>query len=121
MFASELQRFAYDLGLDGKIIETFDDCYDNFDGLTMENKKIKTDRLIKMQHYYNVFSIGDEKFKIDIAGALTAEDFNKNHPEQKINLEDFYFSENINNNPFAKVSIKEDEIDNDKKTESQPE
>lgn len=104
MFASELQRFAYDLGISGEIVETFDYCYDNFDGISIDNKKIKTDRLIKMQHFYNVFTIGDKKFKLDIAGLLTAEDFNNNHPDLKIDLEEFYFSEKVDNNPFINVA-----------------
>ena len=54
-----------------------------------------------MLHYYNVFTIDGKKFKLDIAGLLMAEDFNIRHPDIKINLEDFYFSENIDNNPFA--------------------
>ena len=101
MFASELQRFAHDLGISGKIVQTFDYCYDHFDGLSTDNKKIYTDRLIKMQHFYNVFTLGGKKYKLDIAGFLTAEDFNKKHPELKLDLENFYFSKEIESNPFS--------------------
>lgn len=104
MFASELQRFAYDFGMTGEIVQTLDYCYDNFDGTSTENKKIFTDRLIKMHHFYNVFEVDGKKYKIDIAGLLTAEDFNRNHPELAIGLEDFYFSEDLKKNPFAEIA-----------------
>ena len=105
MFASELQRFAHDFGVSGKIVQVFDYCYDNFDGFSTDNKKINTDRLIKMKHFYNVFMIDGKEFKLDIAGFLTAEDFNRKHPELKIDLNEFYFSENIENNPFSKLAV----------------
>lgn len=106
MFANEIQRFSYDLGIDCKIEQTLDYCYDNFDGFSTENKEMHTDRLIKMLHYYNVVSIGGQDFKLDIAGFLTAEDFNENHPELEIDLSQFYFTEDIDKNPFAETSKK---------------
>ena len=106
MFASELQRFAYDFGIDSEIVDTLDYCYDNYDGTSTENKKIFTDRLIKMHHYYNVFEVDGKKYKIDIAGLLTAEDFNEKHPELAVDLESFYFSEDLKTNPFAVVAKK---------------
>ena len=102
MFASEIQRFAHDFGLQSQIVEVMDYCYDNFDGLSTENKKIQTDRLIKMQHFYNLLELNGEKYKIDIAGFLTAEDFNKNHPDQKLDKNDFYFSDK-KHSPFKGI------------------
>ena len=106
MFASELQRFAYDFGISGEIVQTLDYCYDNYDGTSTENKKICTDRLINMHHYFNVIEVDGKKYKIDIAGFLTAEDFNKNHPEFEVGLEHFYFSEDLKKNPFAEIAKK---------------
>ena len=102
MFASEIQRFVKEFGLDGKIVEGFYDCYDYFDGKNQENLKIKTDRIIKMDHAFNSINIDGVDVKVDVAGILTAEDYNTNHPEQpKINPDDFYFSANFSKNPFG--------------------
>lgn len=106
MFANEIKRFAYELGIDCDIIETMESCYDNFNGTTTKNKPLKTDRLVKMHHYYNIVTLNGEKLKIDIAGLLTAQDFNKNHPEATIDLSDFFFSKETTKKPFEEASIK---------------
>jgi hypothetical protein len=53
-----------------------------------------------------VIEVDGKKYKIDIAGFLTAEDFNKNHPEFEVGLEHFYFSEDLKKNPFAEIAKK---------------
>ena len=75
-------------------------------GTTTKGKPLKTDRLVKMHHYYNIVTLNGEKLKIDIAGLLTAQDFNKNHPEATINLDDFFFSKEIAKKPFEEANIK---------------
>jgi hypothetical protein len=62
MFASEIQRFARDFGLESEIVKSMDDCYDKFDGMSTENKPIHTDRIIKMEHFYNVVVIDGTLF-----------------------------------------------------------
>ncbi len=104
MFASELQRFARDFDLESQIVEKMEFCYDNFNGSSIESKQINTDRLIRMQHFYNIVTINGKKYKIDIAGYLTAEDFNKNHPELRVDENEFYFSEKTQGSPFAKLA-----------------
>ena len=106
MFANEIKRFAHELGLECDIAETLECCYDNFDGTTTKGKPLKTDRIIKMHHYYNVITLNGERLKLDIAGLLTAQDFNKNHPEATINLEDFFFSKSVSSKPFEEANIK---------------
>lgn len=113
MFASELKRFAVDFGIDCEIVDEFTVCYDHYDGETSEGDAYKTDRLVEMHHYYNVFNVDGETFKIDIAGALTAMDFNKNHKEQKINVKDFYFTDKLKNNPFNNIQIKQETKENE--------
>ena len=100
-FASEIQRFAHDFGIESELVQKMEYCYDYFDGVSVENKPIQSDRIIKMQHFYNVVTIDGKKYKIDIAGYLTAKDLNKNHPEINIKPEDFYFSDKIEKNPLA--------------------
>ena len=104
MFASEIQRFAYDFGIESQIVEKMEYCYDKFDGFSTENREIHTDRLIKMLHFYNIVSIGGKKYKIDIAGFLTAQDFNRNHPGIRVDENKFYFSEKHKDNPFSKFT-----------------
>ncbi len=106
MFANEIKRFAYELGIDCDIVETMECCYDNFNGKTTNDKKLKTDQIIKMHHYYNIVTINGERLKLDIAGLLTAQDFNKNHPEATIDLDDFFFSTSIKKKPFEEANIK---------------
>lgn len=101
MFASEIQRFSHDFGLESRIVEKLDFCYDKFDGLSVEGLEIHTDRLIKMQHFYNVVKVGGKEYKVDISGFLTAEDFNRSHPDMKVEQNDFYFSDKINSSPYA--------------------
>lgn len=120
MFASEIQRFAYDFGMAGEIAQKIDVCYDKFQGTSTENKPISTDRLIKMHHFYNIISSGEDKFKIDIAGFLTAEDFNKNHPEYSVDLSEFYFSRNLGEGPFAKLTTNGKVLNFDELTQKQP-
>ena len=103
MFASEIQRFARDFGLDSCIVQKMDYCYDKFDGFSIDHKPIQTDRIIKMQHFYNIVSIDGVKYKIDIAGYLTAKDLNNSHPELSVDPEDFYFSPTTEKNPIAQV------------------
>lgn len=109
MFACEIQRFAVDFGLDMKIVNKFANCYDFYSGKTSENQPLSTDRIINMLHYFNVVTIDGKEYKIDVAGALTAADFNKNHPKQPIDLLKFYFNENIEENPFDGHTISQGE------------
>lgn len=102
MFAAEIQRFCHDFGIKGKIVSEPAYCYDHFDGKSTEFEDIKTDRIIKMLHYYNVVEIGTKKYKIDIAGYLMAEDYNTNHPQNPINPQYFYFS-TTHENPFDQL------------------
>lgn len=106
MFANEIKRFAQEFGLECDIVETLDLCYDNFKGNTTYHKNVSIDRLVTMHHYYNVVTINGERYKIDISGFLTAQDFNKNHPETAIKCEDFFFSKYLSYNPFADANIR---------------
>ena len=100
MFASEIQRFAHDFGIESQMVEKFTWCYDHFDGLSTTRQPIKTDRIINMYHYYNVLTINGKPLKLDIAGVLTSQDFNKDHSSIAIDPNDFYFSEDLTKNPF---------------------
>ena len=120
MFASELQRFAYDFGMDGKIVQKMDFCYDKFDGKSTENKDIHTDRLIKMHHFYNVFEVDGKQFKIDIAGLLTAQDFNENHPDLKVDLNRFYFAQDSEKGPFAEIAKSGSVLNLESEAQKQP-
>lgn len=102
MLASEMQRFAHDFNIPSEIIKKIDFCYDHFDGKSTESTPIKTDRLIKMEHFYNVFTIDGQKYKLDLAGILTAKDFNARHPNTfKTNEQKLYFSRDLKSSPFA--------------------
>lgn len=103
MFASEIQRFCHEFGVNGKIVDNFSFCYDNYDGKSTTGEVIKTDQICKMHHYYNIITIDGISYKLDIAGALTALDFNQNHPENIIFPDSFYFSKDIQNNPYDKL------------------
>lgn len=100
MFAAEIQRFSHDFGLPCEIVDEMAYCYDKFDGKSTEGEPIKTNRIVKMHHYYNILTIDGKKYKLDIAGALTAQDFNKEHPTIKIDPSVFYFSEDFSSKPF---------------------
>lgn len=101
MFASEIQRFAHDFQIPSEIVKKIDFCYDHFEGKSTDFEPIETDRIIKMEHFYNVFTINGKKYKLDIAGILTAKDFNSRHPNTfKTNEQSLYFSEDLNSSPF---------------------
>ena len=104
MFASEIQRFAHDFGIDSQVVQKMALSYDKFDGYSTEGKEIHTDRLIPMQHFYNIITIDGEKYKIDIAGYLTAEDLKRNHPELAVEEREFYFSKKLTSNPFSRLA-----------------
>lgn len=105
MFANEIKRFALDFGLDCKIEKTFSYCYDCFDGKNRNNKPIHTNRIIKMQHYYNLIKIDDKFLKIDVAAILTALDFMEKNPDAPlIDISNLYFSDKHNYNPFENMN-----------------
>ncbi len=106
MFANEIKRFAHEFGIECEIVKTLETCYDNFNGITTAQKPPRTNRLINMHHYYNIVTIDGKKYKIDVAGYLTAQDFNKNYPEAIIDCQDFFFSENLNKKPFENAQLK---------------
>lgn len=106
IFANEIKRFAQEFGLECDIVETNALCYDNFKGSTHFHNKMEVDRLIDMHHYYNVITLGGERYKIDIAGFLTAKDFNTNHPEAAVKYEDFFFSKDLSYNPYMDAHIR---------------
>ena len=106
MFANEIKRFAHEFGIECEIVETLETCYDNFNGRTTDQKPLKTNRLINMHHYYNIVTIDGKKYKIDVAGYLTAQDFNKNYPEATIDCQGFFFSEDLNKKPFENAKLK---------------
>lgn len=110
MFASEIQRFAHDFNIPSKIVCEMTYCYDNFNGKDENGKPVKTDRIIKMQHFYNILTINGKEYKLDISGALTAEDFNKNHPDKKVDVMKFYFSSPETKNPFEELVKKGEEV-----------
>lgn len=100
MFASEIQRFAMDFGIDSKIQDAISYCYDNFSGSLTNLEHINYDRIVKMHHYYNILNIDGEELKVDIAGFLTALDYNENHPQVQIDTSNFYFSPQTKTSPF---------------------
>lgn len=101
MLASEIQRFAHDFNIPSEIVKKIDFCYDYFDGKNTNFVPIKTDRIIKMEHFFNVLTIDGKKYKLDLAGILTAKDFASKHPNTfKTNEKNLYFSENLNSSPF---------------------
>lgn len=104
MFASEIARIAHKLNIPCKIVGKLDYCYDKFDGKSLEAKDIKTDRIVKMLHYYNIVTIDGVEYKIDIAGALTAEDLKHYHPDKKIDSKEFIFANPNSKNPISALN-----------------
>lgn len=101
MLASEMQRFAHDFNIQSQIVKKMDYCYDKFDGKSTEFAQINTDRLIKMEHFFNVFIIDGKKYKLDIAGILTAKDFVSKHKNlYKTNEKNLYFSQDLDSTLF---------------------
>ena len=114
MFASEIARFSKDLGIDCEIVSKITSCYDHFEGTNEIGERLSTDQIVNMKHYYNVINIDGKKLKIDIAGGLTGVDYNRNHSGSAVDLSRFYFSENLNLNPFNHiVSFSDHNISNE--------
>lgn len=111
MFANEIQRIMYLLGVESRIVVSNNqDMYDCYDGHDIEFNKISVDEIRKFTHYFNVVKIDGKEYKVDVAGYLTANDYNLNHFKdgQIIDLSQFYFSEDLYNNPFENIgNIKE--------------
>lgn len=105
MFASEIDRFCKELDIKSDIVNKITPCYDHFDGTNDGGEEIHTDYIVNMDHYYNILDFDGTKLKLDIAGILTAIDYNLTHPDRNINLERFYFSEDIHSNPFEEELI----------------
>lgn len=108
MFANEIQRIMAKLGIKSKMIETpiGVDCYDRFTGTDVEFNKIDTNDIKKIKHFYNIVEIDGKKYKIDIAGFLTAKDFNKHKPskyKENIDITRFCMTEDLNGNPFEEI------------------
>lgn len=111
MFANEIKRLMSKIDIPCEIIITPTpvDCYDYFDGTDVEGNKINVNTIKPIIHAYNIITVDGKQFKIDIAGYLTAKDYNKNHPEgqvEPINCNQFCLIENIANNPFEDAKIK---------------
>ena len=100
MFANEIRRLCHDLNIKCKIHDELANCYDKFDGTSTTGKPINTNRIMKMHHYYNIITIDDVDYKLDIAGALTAMDYNQNQTGLLIDPARFYFSQEFETNPF---------------------
>ena len=106
MFAHEMKRLMAELDVPCELIETNKaiDCYDLYSGKDeVEGNEINVNAIKKMYHAYNIITINNQPLKVDIAGYLTAQDFNEKHPigrENPIDPDNFYFSPNINENPF---------------------
>lgn len=111
IFANELKRLMANLGIKCEIVEPpiGVDCYDKFDGTDVEFNPIHTNDIKKMHHYYNVIEIDGKKYKIDIAGYLTAQDFNKYKPEkykETIDVSRFCMTEDLDSNPFEEIKAR---------------
>lgn len=101
MFANEIERFAMDFDIDAKIINEFQYCYDGFVGKNKKFEPVNRNRIIKMNHYYNIVTIDGKTYKIDIAGLLSTLDFIERNPGlMTIDISSFYFSENLTSTPF---------------------
>ncbi len=106
MFAHEMKRLMHELDVPCDLIETDTpiDCYDLYSGKDeAEGTPINVNGISKIYHAYNIITLNGEPLKVDIAGYLTAQDFNEKHPigrENPIDPDNFYFSQNINENPF---------------------
>lgn len=106
MFANELERFAMDFGIESKIEKKVTPCYDFFDGHNSNGGKVNQNRIENMLHFYNIMTIDGKQVKVDIAGALTAVDcMNNNKAIPKIDMSSFYFSEDLNSNPFENITL----------------
>lgn len=108
IFANEIMRIMSNLGIKCEIIETPEcvDCYDRFGGTDVEFNKIDTNDIKKIRHYYNIIEIDNKKYKVDIAGYLTAQDFNKFKPEkykENIDINRFCMTEDLYSNPFEEI------------------
>ncbi len=105
MFAHELARIGLDLGFECEIVESIEPFYDNFNGLNTNKEPVHTDQITKMRHFYNIITLDGKKYKIDVAGGLSAMQFNVNHPDMPIDINKFYFSEDLISKPFAGITI----------------
>lgn len=105
MFANEIARIGLDLGFECEIVQSIEPFYDNFNGFNTNKEPVHTDQITKMRHYYNIVTLDGKKYKIDIAGALSAMQFNVNHPENPIDINQFYFSTDLHSKPFAGITI----------------
>ncbi|MBE5758130.1 MAG: hypothetical protein E7345_04315 [Clostridiales bacterium] len=109
MFAHEIKRLLSSLNINCQIIETEHgvDCYDHFDGMDTQGNKINVNTIKKIKHAYNIIELDGKQIKIDIAGYLTANDYNNNHPLGKshpIDPTKFCMTEDISHNQFEEVS-----------------
>jgi len=97
IFSAELEWFAKEFGIKCERIQKVMFCYDDY-------KKVKSENKIRqMIHHYVVMDLDGSKYKIDVAGALMAMDYNKNNTV-KINPADFMFVEPDKVNPFLTIS-----------------
>lgn len=104
LFANEIKRFAMDFDIECEIIEEPAYCYDGFCGFNIKNEPVEMNNLRLMHHYYNVITLDGKQYKIDIAAFLSALDFLKKNPQTKpFTIEDFYFSPNLEKNPFNEI------------------
>ncbi|MCQ2555716.1 MAG: hypothetical protein MJ149_00080 [Clostridia bacterium] len=100
MLAREMMRICLDLGIDAEVKNAsayFYDCYEN------EKDKVYLDNINLTRHYWIEIKLDGVIYKVDLAGALVAEDWNKNHPEFKIDIDkSFIFVDPQTANPFDK-------------------
>ena len=107
-FSHEMARLMHSVGVECKIVETEhpEDCYDLFEGADVEGNHISVNTIKPIYHFYNVLTINGKEYKVDISGYLTAQDYNKNHPDgikDPIDITQFIMNENLECKPFTEA------------------
>ena len=108
VFSHEIARLMHSVGVECTIIETENpvDCYDLFEGADEEGNHISVNTIKPIKHIYNVLTINGKQYKVDIAGYLTAIDYNKNNPngiKNPIDINQFIMNEDLSSQPFTEA------------------
>ena len=108
IFSHELARLFYSANIKCDIFETeyAVDCYDIFNGTDEDGNRINVNTIKPIHHIYNIITIDNKQYKVDIAGYLTAKDYNQFNPDgikNPIDINKFILTEDLENNPFSEA------------------
>lgn len=106
-FSAEMKYFLTKFGVKYKEINEVSICYDR------DYPKTKYGKIRPMLHYYLVTKFDNELYKIDIAGAIMAKDYNeKSEDGTRVDFAAMTKTKNPHKSPFEKLFKKQEQEKN---------